>query len=411
MTELTENDRVLNILSIEDSKEDFEIIREQLIDAGYQINISRIEKESELKFSLQNNKYDIILADFRLPNFDAFAALKICNEMCPSLPFICVSGFIGEETAIELIKKGAVDYVLKDRMARLPFVLKRALDEAKEKEAHRQAEEALRESELFLKETQVIAQLGAYIMDIPSGKWVSSEVLDHIFGVEADFDKSFESWLSIIHPDWQKIMSDYFLHEVLSNKTNFDKEYKIIRQIDKAERWVYGKGKLKFNAGNQPITMVGTIHDITEHKLAMEVIKRSQVLLMSSLENLKNTLLLSGDKNYQYLYFNKTQLEVMKHAYNTDIQTGMNILDCITSANDRKSFKTNYDRALKGESFSDIRITGEIEIAWYESFYNPIVNEKNEIVGVTVLSINITERKRAESELDKWINIFKPKAN
>jgi len=411
MTEKTENGKILNVLSLEDSKEDFEIIREQLINAGYQLNMTRIEKESELESSLHNHQYDIILADFRLPGFDAFGALKICNEICPDVPFICVSGMIGEDTAIELIKRGAVDYVLKDRIGRLPFALKRALDEARQIEAQRQAEEALRESELFLKETQVIAQLGAYVMDIPSGKWVSSEILDQIFGIDAGFDKSFDGWLSIIHPDYQPIMDNYFLQEVLGTKTSFDKEYKIIRQMDKAERWVHGKGKLKFDANNQPITMVGTIHDITEHKLAMEVIKNSQAMLVSSLENLKNTLFLSGDKNYIYLYFNKTYSEVMKHAYNSDIKAGMNILECISSENDRKSFKANYDRALKGEYFSDIRISGDIEIAWYESFFNPIVNDNLEIIGVTVLSINITDRKRAESELDKWINIFKPKAN
>ena len=411
MTEKTENGKVLNVLSLEDSAADFEIIREQLIDAGYQLNMTRVEKESELESSLRNHKYDIILADFRLPGFDAFVALKMCNEICPGVPFICVSGMIGEDTAIELIKRGAVDYVLKDRIGRLPFALKRALDEARQKEAHRQAEEALRESELFLKETQVIAQLGSYVMDIPSGKWVSSEILDQIFGIDAGFDKSFDGWLTIIHPDYQPIMNNYFLQEVLGTKTSFDKEYKIIRKVDKAERWVHGKGKLKFDENDQPVTMVGTIHDITEHKLALEVIKKSQLMLVSSLENLKNTLLLSGDKNYQYIYFNKTHSEGMKHAYNADIKTGMNILECITSANDRKSFKANYDRALNGGSFSDVRISGDIEIAWYESFFNPIANENNEIVGVTVLSINITDRKRAESELEKWINIFKPKAN
>lgn len=411
MSDMINNGKVLNVLSLEDSVPDFGIIRELLTDAGYTLNMIRVENESEFASAINENKFDIILSDFRLPGFDAFVALEMCNEKCPDVPFICVSGAIGEETAIEFIKRGASDYVIKDRIGRLPFAVKRALDDAKVKAAHLRAEEALRESEQFLKETQVIAQLGAYIMYIPSGKWVSSEVLDQIFGVDADFDKSIEGWLSIIHPDWQQIMKDYFFKEVLGNKTSFDKVYKIIRKRDKVERWVHGKGQLKFDADNQPITMVGTIHDITEHKQAVEVIKRSELLLVSSLENLKNTLLLSGDINYLYLYFNRTQSEVMKRAYNKDIQIGMNILDCITSDHDKKSFKANYDRALKGESFSDVRIMGDIEIAWYESYYNPILNENNEIIGVSVLAINITERKRAESELDKWINIFKPKSN
>ena len=138
---------LLNILSLEDSVQDFEIIRAQLIDAGYTIHISRVEIESEFTSSLRSNPYDIILADFKLPGFDAFGALQIRNEICPDVPFICVSGAIGEETAIKLLKSGANDYVIKDRLERLPFAIKHAIIEAKEKENRRMAEDQLRLSE------------------------------------------------------------------------------------------------------------------------------------------------------------------------------------------------------------------------------------------------------------------------
>lgn len=136
---------VLNILSLEDSGPDFEIIQEQLIEAGLKFNIAHAENENEFKYYLLNNNYDIILADYNLPGFDAFAALRLCNDICPNTPFICVSGSIGEETAIEMIKQGAVDYILKDRLVRLPFAIKRALEEAKEKETRYHAEESLKE--------------------------------------------------------------------------------------------------------------------------------------------------------------------------------------------------------------------------------------------------------------------------
>lgn len=133
----------LNILSLEDSLRDFEIIREQLLDAGFKFNMIRVEKENEYLSSLRNTKWDIILADFKLPGFNAFTALQLSNEVCPDIPFICVSGSIGEETAIDLIKSGAEDYVLKDRLTRLPVAINRALQDAKEKLARRKAEEEL----------------------------------------------------------------------------------------------------------------------------------------------------------------------------------------------------------------------------------------------------------------------------
>ena len=137
-------DYLLNILSLEDSAPDYEIICRLLTEAGYNFNISRVDKEKEFEASLRNNQYDIILADFNLPGFDAFGALHLRNEICPEIPFICVSGSIGEELAIELLKLGASDYVLKDRPGRLPFAIKRALEDFNEKIVRRKAEKELR---------------------------------------------------------------------------------------------------------------------------------------------------------------------------------------------------------------------------------------------------------------------------
>jgi len=137
----------LNILSLEDSEPDFELICQQLIKSGIQLTITRVDKEVEFTASLRKNTYDIILADFNLPGFDAFKALYLANEICPEVPYICVSGSIGEEKAIELLKLGAVDYVIKDRPERLPLAIKRALNDKKEKEIRLNAEKALHQSE------------------------------------------------------------------------------------------------------------------------------------------------------------------------------------------------------------------------------------------------------------------------
>lgn len=133
--------------------------------------------------------------------------------------------------------------------------------------SRKQAEEALQESELFLNETQHIARLGTYSLDFASGRWTSSDILNDIFGIDADFDKTVETWISIIHPEWQVLMKDYLIQEVLTNQIKFDKEYKIVRQIDRQERWVHGIGRLKLDEKNQVVSMVGTIRDITKQKL------------------------------------------------------------------------------------------------------------------------------------------------
>ena len=134
---------VLNVLCLEDSPQDAEIMRELLTDAGYNLNWDLTASEKEFVSLLRSHKYDLLLSDFKLPGFDGFTALRWSVEICPDVPFICVSGTVGEETAVELLKMGAVDYIMKDNLVRLPSAIHRALEEAKEKEARRQAEKDL----------------------------------------------------------------------------------------------------------------------------------------------------------------------------------------------------------------------------------------------------------------------------
>jgi len=140
----------------------------------------------------------------------------------------------------------------------------------------KQAEEVLEESERFLKETQLIAKLGTYSLDITNGKWSSSEILNEIFGIDAAFDKTVENWESIVHPEWKKTMSDYLQDEVIGRKKKFNKEYKIIRKSDQTEHWVHGIGRITLNDSGEPILMVGTIQDISERKQAEKELFQSE---------------------------------------------------------------------------------------------------------------------------------------
>jgi PAS domain S-box-containing protein len=138
----------------------------------------------------------------------------------------------------------------------------------------KRAEEALRESELSLRESQTIAGLGTYALDISSGLWKSSKILDEIFGIDEQYVRSVEGWISLVHPRWREEMAGYFANDVLGKHERFDKEYKIIRNDDKQERWVHGLGELELDAQNRPVRMIGTIRDITDRIQAEEEIIR-----------------------------------------------------------------------------------------------------------------------------------------
>ncbi|MBI3886714.1 MAG: MASE1 domain-containing protein [Opitutae bacterium] len=145
-------------------------------------------------------------------------------------------------------------------------------------QAHDRKETALRESERLLRESQLFAGLGSYVMTLPEGRWESSPVLDQVFGLDATYERSMAGWVALLHPDDRASFASYLEHEVLGQGQVFDREFRIIRHHDRAERWVHGLGKLQpANPGHPPV-MHGLIHDITARKLLEEQLRQSQKL-------------------------------------------------------------------------------------------------------------------------------------
>jgi len=127
--DMTDGNQRLRVLCLEDSPMDAELVARALTRSGYRIDLDVAPDRRHYEELLAGKRYDVILADYALPGFDAHGALELANAACPDTPFICVSGKIGEEATVELLKKGADDCVLKDRLGRLPFAVQRAVDE------------------------------------------------------------------------------------------------------------------------------------------------------------------------------------------------------------------------------------------------------------------------------------------
>jgi PAS domain S-box-containing protein len=118
-----------------------------LEEEGIRSELTRVEAEQDFISALKGGRFDLILADYTLPAFDVVSALKLAQEHAPDVPFLFVSGTLGEDVAIEALKNGATDYVLKTHLARLGPSVTRALREARERTERKRAEEALRDSE------------------------------------------------------------------------------------------------------------------------------------------------------------------------------------------------------------------------------------------------------------------------
>ena len=389
MNDIINPNPTLNILSLEDNIRDYELMRLRLIDTGLKLNITRVDKESDFVSSLQNSKYDIILADFNLPGFDAFKALRLANEICPTVPYICVSGSIGEETAIELLKLGAVDYVIKDRPERLPSAIRRALDEKKEKETRLKAEKSLLQSEENFRHSISESPLGIRIVTI-EGKTIYANKafldiyefssLEEFKNIPAKDRYTPESYLR--HLERRKIRA--------SGKDVFDYELSIvtksgaIRHVKVARKEVLWNGVKHFQIINQDITIQKNL--TAELIAAKEHAEESDRLKTAFLANMSHEIRtpMNGILGFAGLLKEPGLTGEMQQSYIDIIEkSGERMLNIINDL-------VNISKIESGEmclSISETDVNGLIDFIY--SFFKPEVERKG---------INLSFRKSLSAE-------------
>jgi DNA-binding NtrC family response regulator len=181
----------LRILHLEDNPNDAELIQAMLETEGVISHVTRVETQADFFASIEHGDFDLILADYTLPSFDGLSALKIASEKCPDVPFIFVSGTLGEEVAIEALKIGATDYLLKERLSRIVPSVQRALAESKER-AERKRAEALLAGEKRLLEM------------IAKGNSLST-ILDALCRLVEELSKGSLSSILLLDPDGNRL--------------------------------------------------------------------------------------------------------------------------------------------------------------------------------------------------------------
>ncbi len=152
-------------------------------------------------------------------------------------------------------------------------------------------EEVLRETKRFLKESQSMAGLGSYVLDVRSGSWKSSDVFDTVFGIDPTYERSLAGWVALIHPADRAMMAADLQDKILGQGKSIHKEYRIIRQGDQTERWVHGFGRLETDDRGNLLYLRGTIQDITDRKKMEEHMR--QLAFYDPLTKLPNRRLIN----------------------------------------------------------------------------------------------------------------------
>src|SRR5664279_3228674 len=189
------------VLQVEDSESDAALMVRLLEKSGYRVRAERVEEADPMRQALAREDWEVVIADFHLPQFDAVAALDFLHQSGRDIPFIVVSGMIGEDRAVEMMRAGAHDYVLKDRIARLVPAVQREIREHQSRVERRRTEAQLRDRDEWLALAVSVTQLGMFDFYPQSGKVIWSDGGKRHFGLPPDAEVSYETFLRGIHPD------------------------------------------------------------------------------------------------------------------------------------------------------------------------------------------------------------------
>ncbi|HNP16829.1 MAG TPA: PAS domain S-box protein [Fulvivirga sp.] len=321
MTETKTNSKKLKILVAEDSVDDYELIINKIKKDGFEIESARVETSEEFTLALAEKNWDIILSDNSLPKFDATQALGITRRVLPYIPFIIVSGTIGEDIAVNAMKAGANDYILKDNLSRLVPAINRELRDSESQIQKLKTEEALKKS---LQNYQYLAENVQDLVSVHDNKgdfaWISPSARK-ILGWSTEELMSQKAFAQIHPEDYERVVTNTFKKMLSGDKRGMQRfTYRYMRKdgvyiyLEALAEPVYENAKLK--------RIVRTARDITEQVLATQLLEENQAMYESVLESLSEGILLVDNSN---------RVKTFNHSVSTILGINISINDSLTN--------------------------------------------------------------------------------
>jgi PAS domain S-box-containing protein len=379
----------LRILHLEDDPKDAELIQSTLEAEGIPCDITCVDNPTQFRGSLERNAFDLVLADYTLPTFDGISALRVAKDVSPDVPFIFVSGTLGEDIAVEALKLGATDFVSKTRLSRMAPAVRRALREAS-------AEEALQKSE---------RNLAAIINTIPTAAWTTrpdgycdflNQVwLDYV-GITAEQAQGW-GWAEAIHPDDRKKLMEEW-QSCLASGTPVDTEARIRRRFDASYRWFLIRANpLRDESGNI-LKWYGTCTDIEDRKRGEDDLRARELSWRQIVDNIPGLVATMGAMgeveflNRQTLeYFGKTNEELKDWALTDAVHPDdiPRIIEArIRSIEEGRIYEVEH-RCRRADGV----------YRWFQVRGLPVRDPENKIAAWYLLLTDIDDRKRAEQKL------------
>ena len=277
----------IRILHLEDNSRDAELIHSQLAAAGLACEIVVADTKQRFEAALAGKGFDLILVDFNIAGYDGSAALQVTQQCRQSAPVIVVSGTLGEEAAVECLKLGAADYVLKQRSARLVPAVHRALAEAAERSKRRLAEADLRETTTQLERAQAVAQLGSWTFDVARDRFHCSAETYRIYGRTPEAPLNSEDFNACVHSE-DLTYVDRSWRATLRGERPYDLVYRI--RVGGVEKWVHERAEITRDDAGRVVRIVGMVQDVTERERDRSALVASEHFLRATLSALQDSI-------------------------------------------------------------------------------------------------------------------------
>ena len=388
--------RRIKILHLEDSYKDSELIKSIIENGGIEFDYFLTDNETDYVNVLANENIDLIIADYSLPDYDGYEAFKVSKELYPDIPFIFVSGTIGEDTAVNAMVNGAVDYVLKNNLARLVPAMKRSLRQAENEHKRKQAEEELMESRKNLYEAYKLAHIGVWDWKADDDKVTWTEELYRIAGLDTKRPAPTYAEHSALYTQQSWRLLNAAVERAMQTGKPYQLELELVRPDGKI-RNVNAFGGRKVDNIGKITGLFGTVQDITERIRAEKALRESETFNSTLIEHLPQRIFLKDIKS-EYIICNNN------YAFDLGIKPGE-----IKGKNDFDFYPADFAEAYRADDaevinkgvIKDIeeKIILQGEEGWIHTIKIPYRNTEDLITGVLGVFEDITKRKQAEQEL------------
>ena len=379
----------LRVLIVEDSPDDVTLLVRILRKGGFEPSFERVQTEDAMRSALLEKPWDLVLADYRMPNFDGLRAIAVLNESGLDIPLIIVSGTIGEEIAVAAMKAGASDYVMKGNLQRLIPAIERELKEAVSREEKKKAErELLGSAEKYRNLVESISDV-IFEIDVRGSLTYISPVVRNVLGYEAE-DLVGKMFLGFVHPEDRYLLMKRFSE--LTKGVEYPLEYRIVGKSGEV-RYVRTHARPIMKENNFEGAS-GTLIDITDRKLAEENLRESEDRHRSLVEHLPQRIFLK-DRNSVYLSCNKN--------YASDLGITPEQIEgkddfAFHSPERAEAYRADDQACMTTGMVKDIEETAQYagQKRWLHTVKVPYHDRQGQVVGVLGIFEDITERKQAE---------------